>query len=287
MVGEGGRGVERGGRRAGVGEGFQTGRPMVRLGFRMVRRLEKERLSSGLRGDGWGLKGRQTLGGSIGDVLGVGEGRGVGGRRRRGGRGSSACGESGDEAGVEITGGKCAREGRCEVGKGDAFAGSGCDDVLQTEETRDVDAVGGVLLEAAGNQAIDVAGVASGARDARGGSGDDLREEGGLGAGLEGLLEGGELVEDAAETPDVGLVVVGALLGDFGGEVEGRAEGGVGAGLVGLEGAGHAEVPDTDGGLSREEDVGGLEVAVDDPLLVRVAHTVADAEEQLEPLADR
>ena len=34
----------------------------------------------------------------------------------------------------------------------------------------------------------------------------------------------------------------------------------------------------------RDQDVGGLEVAVDDPLLVGVLHGVADRDEQLEPL---
>ena len=37
----------------------------------------------------------------------------------------------------------------------------------------------------------------------------------------------------------------------------------------------------------RDQHVGRLDVAVDDPLLVRVLHGLADRDEQLEPLARR
>ena len=37
--------------------------------------------------------------------------------------------------------------------------------------------------------------------------------------------------------------------------------------------------------VQRDQHVGGLEVAVDDPLLVRVLHGLADRDEQLQPLA--
>ena len=37
----------------------------------------------------------------------------------------------------------------------------------------------------------------------------------------------------------------------------------------------------------RDQDVRGLEVAVDDPLLVGVLHGPADQDEQLQPLGDR
>ena len=37
--------------------------------------------------------------------------------------------------------------------------------------------------------------------------------------------------------------------------------------------------------VERDQDVGGLEVAVDDPLLVGVLHGPADQDEQLQPLA--
>ena len=38
--------------------------------------------------------------------------------------------------------------------------------------------------------------------------------------------------------------------------------------------------------VQRDQDVGGLQVAVDDPLLVGVLHGLADGDEQLQPLAD-
>lgn len=44
------------------------------------------------------------------------------------------------------------------------------------------------------------------------------------GVALEGLLEGGEFVEHAAEAPDVDFVVVVGGGAHFGGEVVGRAD---------------------------------------------------------------
>ena len=80
-------------------------------------------------------------------------------------------------------------------------------------------------------------------------------------------------------------------VGLLGRHVRRRADDGAGVaqGLVGqaeLGRLGHAEVDD----LGRrsavdlgDHDVGGLEVAVDDPLLVGVLHRLADGDEQLEP----
>ena len=39
--------------------------------------------------------------------------------------------------------------------------------------------------------------------------------------------------------------------------------------------------------VERHQDVGGLQVAVDDPLLVGVLHGAADEHEQLQPFPDR
>ena len=53
---------------------------------------------------------------------------------------------------------------------------------------------------------------------------------------------------------------------------------------------GHAEVDDLGhrpAVVQGDQDVRGLEVAVDDPLLVRVLHRLADRDEQLQPLAGR
>ena len=38
--------------------------------------------------------------------------------------------------------------------------------------------------------------------------------------------------------------------------------------------------------MQRDQHVRGLDIAVDDPLLVRVLHCLADQHEQLEPLGD-
>ena len=56
------------------------------------------------------------------------------------------------------------------------------------------------------------------------------------------MLEGAELVEDAAEGPDVALVVVGLLLAELGREVVGGADDGVGEVLGLVEHLGDAEV---------------------------------------------
>ena len=52
---------------------------------------------------------------------------------------------------------------------------------------------------------------------------------------------------------------------------------------------GHTEVDDLGDGLAvldKDQDVGGLDVPVDDPLLVGVLDSVADLHEQLQPLLD-
>ncbi len=53
------------------------------------------------------------------------------------------------------------------------------------------------------------------------------------------MLEGGELVEDTTETPDVGLLVIGLLLADFGREVVGGTDGGLSAIVSVLKNSGY------------------------------------------------
>ena len=97
----------------------------------------------------------------------------------------------------------------------------------------------------------------------------------------DGYLEGAHFVEDAAEGPEVGAVAVGLVVADLGGEVEGGADAGDGGGV--LEYLGDAEVADFEGVVLGEEDVGGLEVPVEDVLGMENP----DPEEQLrEPVAD-
>ena len=57
-----------------------------------------------------------------------------------------------------------------------------------------------------------------------------------------------------------------------------------------IDGFGDAEIDDLGRGLAvfdRHQHVGGLEVAMDDPLLMGMLHRLADGDEQLQPLAQR
>ncbi len=113
-------------------------------------------------------------------------------------------------------------------------------------------------------------------------------------------LEGGDareqLVEQRAERVDVGAgVEIEAhrrlLRAHVGGRADELAEaGGEGApGETGIDGAGDPEVDHLGDGspfFRGDEDVAGLQVAVNDPLLVRRVHGMADGGEELEALAD-
>ncbi len=118
------------------------------------------------------------------------------------------------------------------------------------------------------------------------------------------------LPEDDAEGPDVGAPVDGLSAGLLGRHVRGRAEDDSGAApggrhrgrvhhrgraleVDGRRGArrvhrlGEAEVEDLDLAVRRELDVCGLEVAVDDPLLVRLLHRLGDLPGDGERLVER
>jgi hypothetical protein len=70
---------------------------------------------------------------------------------------------------------------------------------------------------------------------------DDFEHEGGLVCSVEGVLLGAHLVEHAAQGPDVGFLVVGLFLAEFGGEVERRAYDRAGE-ILGGQHLGHPEV---------------------------------------------
>ncbi len=144
-----------------------------------------------------------------------------------------------------------------------------------------VGAVAGVrLLEHLGEALGDV--LAEGA-DGGGDAGEDLGAELGERVGVEGLLAGEQLVERDAQRVDVGPVVDAAgLLHLLRRHVERRAHGGGGLGeVVDLvaRGLGDAEVEHLDQrravGPPGEEEVGGLDVAVDDAVAVRLGERVA------------
>lgn len=93
---------------------------------------------------------------------------------------------------------------------------------------------------------------------------EDLVKKAYLGLSIKGVLVGAQLVQDAAEGPDVGLGAVGLLLADLRGEIVWGADhrhGKLGSVLLLL---GDPQVPNLDGvGLAHEE-VDGLDVPVQD-----------------------
>lgn len=75
---------------------------------------------------------------------------------------------------------------------------------------------------------------------------------------IEGMVQCGYLIEDAAETPNVALLVIGLLLANLRREVVGRSDGSVGAIVGMLQDSGYPEVADFYIALGGEEDVLGL-----------------------------
>mmetsp|Transcript_24636 Transcript_24636/g.69259 ORF Transcript_24636/g.69259 Transcript_24636/m.69259 type:complete len:490 (-) Transcript_24636:533-2002(-) len=99
--------------------------------------------------------------------------------------------------------------------------------------------------------------------------GDDLDDQGGYVVGLEGLLEGQELVEHHPQRPDVRLAAVRQILADLWRQVRGRPYDRLGR-LPGLQDLGDAEVAQLGRPGLHEEDVLALDVPVQDPLVVDV-----------------
>mmetsp|Transcript_78579 Transcript_78579/g.240445 ORF Transcript_78579/g.240445 Transcript_78579/m.240445 type:complete len:223 (+) Transcript_78579:296-964(+) len=84
------------------------------------------------------------------------------------------------------------------------------------------------------------------------------------------MLQGRHLVQDDAQAPDVALEVVGAVLDDFGAEVIRRAHHGLGVILGGVQHPRDAEVAQLDLPGRHEENILGLQVAVQDLAVVHV-----------------
>ena len=128
----------------------------------------------------------------------------------------------------------------------------------------------------------------------------DGGEDGAVGE-IVGELAGEEFVGDDAESVDVGAGVdlVGVAGGLFGGHVGEGAKDGADFGVhggeldVGIVGDGETEVEDLGMrgivgiGGGHDEDVGGLEVAVDDAFWVGIVDGVSDLGEELEPVLER
>ena len=102
--------------------------------------------------------------------------------------------------------------------------------------------------------------------------------------GGEGGIAGEELVREAPERPHVRFVVVRLLLAQFGGEVERGADARLGEVGVRAEDAAETEVADDYAlagvGGGGAEDVGGLEVAVQDADGVQMREALSDGEEE-------
>jgi hypothetical protein len=127
------------------------------------------------------------------------------------------------------------------------------------------------------------------------GRGSHAIEDGGDALGLEGKLAGEALVENGAQRPHVSGGAGGAALGLFGRHEVRRAEHGPGARAaeVAVEALGEAEVGNLgnaalqgSGSLAGEEDVGGLEVAVNDALFMGVLHRPRQRLDQRRRLPD-
>ncbi len=96
------------------------------------------------------------------------------------------------------------------------------------------------------------------------------------GVGVERLLAREQLVEHGPQREDVGAGIGLGAPHLLGGHVVRRAHHHPGAGHLRGADAGQAEVHDLDAPVGQDADVGGLEVAVHDPLLVRVGQPFRD-----------
>ena len=116
---------------------------------------------------------------------------------------------------------------------------------------------------------------------------DDPVEHRVQGLAREGFRERQELVEDSTCSEDVGARRRGLAHGLLRGHVVWRAEDdpSLGDGLAGVH-AGEPEVEDLDSSCRRHDDVGRLDVSVDDAAAVGVAQAVADVGQHANPVGE-
>ena len=108
---------------------------------------------------------------------------------------------------------------------------------------------------------------------------DDFEDEGGLVLRFEGVAEGAEFVEQAAQGPDIALFVVRLLLAEFGREVERGADHGLRK-LVASEHLGDPQVANFDFLVLVHEDVQSFDIPVQNLVLVDVLEAQADFDEE-------
>jgi hypothetical protein len=276
-VGADGRAAERQAGGAGVGLGLGR-RP--RVGLRLGRRRvvgddehdDREQQADGADAD---EDQRGAVGGDLRVRL-AGVDGGVRAAHRR---------DRGERAGVDGAGG----EGAAELGDGATFfsGAHGAEGLAEQfgEPTGGLDALLAVLAE---GQLQQLDGRGRGVARGRDLGPHVLEHRGHRALGRERRLALEHLVEDAAERVDVGAVVEVGAVALLGAHVLRGAEHLAGPGqLHGVEAAGDAEVEDfNDGGDADglDEDVVGLEVAVEDAVLVRLAEALGDLPRELQAL---
>ena len=98
----------------------------------------------------------------------------------------------------------------------------------------------------------------------------DLQDERRQAVAVEGVLEGHHFVKQAAQRPDVALLVVRLVFAQLGRHVVRRANHGLGKVALGGEHLGNAKVAQLGQALRRQKHVLGLDVAVQDVAVMNV-----------------
>ena len=128
-----------------------------------------------------------------------------------------------------------------------------------------------ILLQQPSNEVLCILGHTPGEAEVDTG---DTPVRGGMSLGLEGGTANEELVQENTEGPNVDHLVVLPSLDHFGGEVVQSTTQSVAPGGGGVDGP--AKVGDLDLALGADEQILGLDVAVDDVLLVAVGQGLAE-----------
>ena len=136
-----------------------------------------------------------------------------------------------------------------------------------------------VLREQGADHVAELLGVLAG--DGGVDAADDFHDEGALILRLKGMPKGTQLVEHAAQGPDVALVVVGLFFAEFGGEVVGRAYDGVRHILCLIQQLGDAQITNLDLVLLPQKHVRRFDIPVQYLVLVEVLEAEAHLNEEL------
>lgn len=91
--------------------------------------------------------------------------------------------------------------------------------------------------------------------------------------GVKGVVESGDLIENAPKTPNIRFLIVRFLLANFRRKVVRSADGSIGAVVGVLQYSGDAEVSNLDVSLRREENVLRFQIAMQDLFVMDVIHS--------------